>query len=466
MKAPWSLCLALFGICLVTRLPAEITGWRTNGTGEYPQAKLPAQWGKDAKSKWSYPTANWSNAIPVVVDDTVLITEEPLKLIALDRKTGKKLWEKSHGYSEVLDEEQFKFFENNEAQADAIRSEQRTLQKKRRGLRRKMRQAENEAEKQKYQQERDQLRQELGEMQKKLASLPDLKLPATHKVNGYASFTPVSDGETVIAAFGNGVVAAYDLAGKRKWARWVQNPDHVFGGSISPLIADGKVIVKFADHIALDLKTGKEVWRLPGVQSFGSPIVVEVEGKPVYISARGEVIDVSAGKMLADNIFSMKDHHLRLSAPVLQDGIVYAVDGFDGQAGRAVAVPLPDKLSGPWKAKWESPAVERRYYASPIVHEGFLYALSEDGNLAVYSAESGELLNERMAPSLKRRTYPSLLVAGDSLLASDEFGNAISYQLGKDLIPKEQITAPAYRSTPVFVGDTMLVRSLDGLYAY
>lgn len=466
MNARWYTCLFLLCSWLALPTMGETVGWRTDGTGEYPEAKLPAKWGRGAPNKWNYQTENWSNALPVVVGDTVFITEEPLKLIALDRKTGKELWKENHSYGEVLDNEQFQFFEKNEAQGDALRAEQQTLQKKRRALRRKMRKAESETEKEMYQQERDQLRTQLGEIQRKIASIPDLKLPGTHKVNGYASFTPVSDGKTVVTAFGNGVVAAYDLQGKRLWARWVQNPDHVFGGSISPLIADGKVIVKFADHIALDLKTGKEVWRLPGVQSFGSPVVVEVEGKPVYVSARGEVIDVAAGKMLADNIFNMKNHHLRLSAPVLQDGVLYAVDGYDSQDGRAVAVPLPEKLSGPWKAKWESPAVQRRYYASPIVHNGFLYALSEDGNLSVYSADSGELLNETMTPNLKRRTYPSLVLAGDSLLASDEFGNAVTYQLGKDLIAKGEITGPAYRSTPVFVGDTMLVRSLNGLYAY
>lgn len=466
MHARWCFFLPLLAGWLSLPAIGETVGWRTDGTGEYPQAKLPEKWGKGAKSKWTYPTDQWSNALPVVVGDTVFITEEPLKLIALDRKTGKKLWEESHGYGEVLDNDQLKFFEKNEAESKVLRSERQSLLKKSRGLRRKIRRAGSEAEKQKFETERKELNKKVEAIQQKLSSLPDLQIPSTHKVNGHASYTPVSDGETLVAAFGNGVVAAYDVAGKRKWARWVQNPDHVFGGSISPLISDGKVIVKFADHVALDLKTGQEVWKIPGVQSFGSPVVVEVEGKPVYVSARGEVIDVTAGKMLADNIFNMKDHHLRLSAPVVQDGVLYAVDGFDGQDGRAVAVPLPAKLSGPWKAKWESSAVQRRYYASPIIHDGLLYALNEDGNISVYSAENGELLNETMAPQLERRTYPSLVLAGDELLASDEHGNAVVYGLGKELQPKQQIKTPVYRSTPVFVDDTMYVRSLDGLDAY
>jgi len=472
-KTPRILLLSTFiATGQIAPLEAEVVGWRTDGTGQYPQAKLPAKWGEDAAAKWNLKTKAWGNAMPVVVGETVFITEEPTKLIAVDLKTGKQLWEASNMYEEVLDEKQLAFFKSNQASAEKLIAERQALQDERNKLRRKERQLEKDdskkAEAEAMQQKRKELDKQINELNAKLNKNPGLDMPKTHNVNGYASFTPVSDGGTVVAAFGNGVVAAYDLEGKRKWARWVQNPDHGWGGCVSPALADGKVIVRFDDHVALDLKTGEEVWRLPGQQSFGSPVVVEAGGKPFYVSARGEVIDVQAGKMVADNIFNMKEHRLRLSAPVVSDGVIYAVDGIrsGGATGRAVAVKIPDSADGEWKKLWESKAVERRHYASPIVHGGFLYALAEDGNLAIYDVKTGKLVKETEASGLKRRTYPSFVLAGDELLLSDEHGNALVVESGAELKEAGNVKVTPYRSTPVFAGETMLIRNQDGLVAY
>src|SRR6185503_6481870 len=45
-------------------------------------------------------------------------------------------------------------------------------------------------------------------------ALPSLGEP------GYASPTPVSDGQQVYVIFDTGVVAAYDLDGNQKWVTW------------------------------------------------------------------------------------------------------------------------------------------------------------------------------------------------------------------------------------------------------
>ena len=56
----------------------------------------------------------------------------------------------------------------------------------------------------------------------------------------------------VAAVFGNGVVAVYDLEGKRAWARFVESTQVGFGHAASPLLLDGKVIVHLRDLVALD----------------------------------------------------------------------------------------------------------------------------------------------------------------------------------------------------------------------
>jgi hypothetical protein len=50
----------------------------------------------------------------------------------------------------------------------------------------------------------------------RLQPLTKYDLPKTHGVNGYATCTPVSDGEHVYALFSNGMGGCYDLDGERK----------------------------------------------------------------------------------------------------------------------------------------------------------------------------------------------------------------------------------------------------------
>ncbi|MEM1060380.1 MAG: PQQ-binding-like beta-propeller repeat protein [Verrucomicrobiota bacterium] len=473
LKAPCLLLLAaFFGIGLLLPATADVTGWRTDGTSHYPQAQLPAKWGPDAEGKWKLKTEQWSNATPVVVGDIVFITEEPTKLVAVDLNSGEKLWEKSHLYEEVLGEDQLAFFKGNDAEAQRLITERNKLNRIGRMLRKKEKEQVEAGDDERalltVRAEQKANREKIREISDALAKNPGLAMPPAHKVNGHASYTPVSDGVLVVAAFGNGVVAAYDLNGKRKWARWVQNPDHQWGGSVSPAIAGGKVIVRFDDHVALDLATGEEVWRLPGQQSFGSPVVVESGGLPFYISARGEIIDVEAGKMVESNAFNMADHRLRLSAPVVKDGVIYAADGIQGggPCGRVVAVKVPDNSEGEWEKLWETPTVHQRHYASPLVAGEILYTLAEDGTLSLFNLKDGSQLATTKLEGLKRRTYPSPVLAGKQILISDEHGNAIALEPGKAMKAGTTAKVSPYRSTPIFTGETMLVRNLDGLSAF
>ncbi|MFM8338995.1 MAG: PQQ-binding-like beta-propeller repeat protein, partial [Fluviibacter sp.] len=71
----------------------------------------------------------------------------------------------------------------------------------------------------------------------------------------------------MIAYFGSFGVLAYDWNGKELWKKPLPAPIVEFGTSSSPIIADGKVILVVDQDvgsymIALDVKTGAEVWRV------------------------------------------------------------------------------------------------------------------------------------------------------------------------------------------------------------
>ena len=90
--------------------------------------------------------------------------------------------------------------------------------------------------------------------------------------------TPCSDGRYVYTCNGLGIVTKHDLEGNRIWAKVMEKPDHNWGASASPQLIGGKLIVRFADYVALDPKNGNELWRVKDPQTFGTPASFQVEG--------------------------------------------------------------------------------------------------------------------------------------------------------------------------------------------
>ncbi len=95
----------------------------------------------------------------------------------------------------------------------------------------------------------------------------------THETNPYASASPVTDGERVIAWFGSAGIYCYDLNGKELWRRDLGKQSHQWGYAASPIIYGDLCFLNFGPGertflIALDKKTGKTVWKVdvPQVQ--------------------------------------------------------------------------------------------------------------------------------------------------------------------------------------------------------
>ena len=86
---------------------------------------------------------------------------------------------------------------------------------------------------------------------------------------GNAMSTPVSDGERVYAAYGQGQVAAFDLRGGLLWGR--RFPEYEQGKrgmcNLSPRLCEGILIVKSPNNTTwrgLDARTGRLVWERTG----------------------------------------------------------------------------------------------------------------------------------------------------------------------------------------------------------
>lgn len=144
-------------------------------------------------------------------------------------------------------------------------------------------------------------------------------LETKHQLNSYASSTPATDGELVVAAFlevtgttiparnvsrarpvtpGQMVVAAYDLEGN---PRWVVRPGEfvsVHGFCACPVFFENLILVN-GDHdgesylCALDRQTGATVWKTPRehkTRSYVTPLVRTFGGRQQLILSGSKTI--------------------------------------------------------------------------------------------------------------------------------------------------------------------------------
>src|SRR5437773_10489388 len=79
----------------------EPVGWRMDGTGRYPHADPPREWGPDKNVVWKTKMPNFSVATPIIVGERIFICSEPTTLICVNKADGAILWEKKSTRDEL-----------------------------------------------------------------------------------------------------------------------------------------------------------------------------------------------------------------------------------------------------------------------------------------------------------------------------------------------------------------------------
>jgi outer membrane protein assembly factor BamB len=178
--------------------------------------------------------------------------------------------------------------------------------------------------------------------------------------SNFASGSPVTDGQTAIFFFGSGELVAYDLDGRSRWTRNLEDDYGSFAFfwtfSTSPLLWDGKLYIQVLQRdepiegrgvagrfnesylLALDPQTGKTLWRhvrpsqavAESREAFTTPIPYTAGGVTQLLVAGGDALsahDPQTGKELWrwGTWNPERIPHWRLvTSPVAGDGIILA----------------------------------------------------------------------------------------------------------------------------------------------
>lgn len=288
------------------------------------------------------------------------------------------------------------------------------------------------------------------------------KLPVTSC--GYSTPTPVSDGRRVVAVFGSGLVGCYDLNGKRLWIRnlGLERPP-AYGRSASPLIVGSTLVVFVTCLQGLDVETGRSLWKAEGLkETYGSPAAARIGDVPVLITPGGDLVRVGDGKLLASQLGKTDN-----VTPLVRGRIVYFID----QQARAVELPETPAETLQVRELWKQ-ELDGEFIASPIVHDGLLYTVTNGGTLLLLDAATGKTVTEKEltlpAPEKSTRVgkfYPSLALIGSVLFVGDDAGASLWLKPGKSAEEAGRNLLPAGAgSTPAVAGSRLFLRGGAHLY--
>lgn len=295
-----------------------------------------------------------------------------------------------------------------------------------------------------------------------------------HASHGYASASPVTDGQRLYVPFGSRGFFCYDLNGNLVWEKDLgdMRVRGGFGEGASPALA-GDLLLILWDHedqsfiVALEKATGREVWRKDRDErsSWTTPLVVEHEGRlqaivpgtnktRSYDPKTGEIIWETAG--LTANV---------IPTPVVGHGMVYVMSGFQGSAVHAIKLSSKGDVSETpnvvWKQRRSTP-----YVPSPVLSGDRLYMTKvNDAFLSCLNALTGEWLYQDQPLTGMRGIYASPIAANGHLYVVGREGMVMVI---KDA-PKFELVATNKLSdridaSPAMIGRELYLRGHEFLY--
>jgi len=303
--------------------------------------------------------------------------------------------------------------------------------------------------------------------------------------------TPVTDGQRVYAWFGEtGVVACYDLEGRRIWTRFEQPGGGEHGINSSPVLVGRLLVLIAGDHwVAFDKLSGQIAWQQKyNHPCYGTPVPAQVGGEAVLVGPDGQVVRVSDGEVVAQSIGKFDGE----CASAVVDGnrfFLFARAGFcaaelpakaEKNAGTRIIRMIEPKVLDPGREPYP--------VGSPVYHDGILYAVRSG-----WGAGSRDVILYAFDPAAPEPIYrqklelepvifygpegggvcASLALAGGNIYVMDNRGTGLVFQPGREYRQVARFRLDHWTrrggrevtgSSPVFEGSRIYLRGREMFY--
>ena len=295
-----------------------------------------------------------------------------------------------------------------------------------------------------------------------------------HVTGSYASASPATDGEVVIASFGSRGLFALDIEGHELWRRELGRAatKHAHGEGSSPLLAGEFVVVQW-DHeggswlAAFDRRSGEERWRVARDEetSWASPIALTRAGKTQVVVSGTKRIrghDLATGELLwaAGSLSSNV-----VCSPVSDGEFVYAGSSYESQFLLAIDLARAERETAPDAAV---PWVRRRatpYVPSLLLHEGSLYFLHHyQGFLSRVDARTGQEPERAFRLEGMNDVYASPVAAAGRIYVTDRSGVTAVLRAGKLELLARNTLDDSFSASAALAGRELFLRGERFLY--
>ena len=280
-----------------------------------------------------------------------------------------------------------------------------------------------------------------------------------HKRNTQASSTLANDGERVFAVFMHDAkiwITALDFEGNTLWQDVASDFASHWGYSTSPVLYDELVIVA-SDHkeggniTAYNRKTGKKAWNVsrPAIPNYATPVVYNIDGKDQLLVPGCNLIcsyDPNTGR---ENWSIEATTRETIGSIVRNGNLIYASGGYPKHETVCItASNIPEIV-------WISPI--RVYAPSLLAHDGYLYAVTDNGLAHCWDGKDGSLKWREKAGG----SYSASPVLVDGrIYVSNEQGDTIVFSPNPEkfeLLATNQLGNEIWAS-PVVANDRLFLR--------
>jgi outer membrane protein assembly factor BamB len=297
----------------------------------------------------------------------------------------------------------------------------------------------------------------------------------THSLNTFASPTPVLEAGRLYCHFGTHGTACLDTANRKVlWTNRDIRIRHENGAGSSPVLWEDKLIFH-ADGseaqaiMALDKRTGKVAWRTersgkmnanPQLKkAYGTPLVVEVAGKPVVVSPGADWLygyEPEMGKELWKVPYGKLGFSI-VPRPVAGKGMIYMCTSFMQSELLAIKLNGEAEPTIAWQFGKQVPTMP-----SPLLVGDELYLVSDKGVATCLDAETGKVHWTQRLPG---NFCASPLFADGKIYCCNRDGQTVVLAPGTEF--KQLAVNPldgTLMASPAAVGEALYLRSDKALY--
>lgn len=395
---------------------ADCPAWRgPTGQGHSDEKALPLTWSATENVKWKVPLARPGNSTPVISGDRIFLTQatkggNERSLLCFARADGKLLWQKDVAYTA---------------------SER--------------------------------------------AYNPDW----------YANASPATDGERVVVSFASAGMYCYDFDGKELWKRTdLGTWDHVFGSGASPVLYGDLAILWCGPNeksgrnflLAVNKKTGETVWEHD--ESYGSwstPLIAQVKGQDQLILGQSRDVkggpESKAGYLRGYDPKTGKElwkcqglNSYVYTSALYGNGVAV---GMSGYGGSALAVQLGGVDDITKDRLWFHPKPAGQRVGSGVIVGEHVYMVDENATPHCYELKTGNDLwtaDQRIKGEL---TWGSIVHADDRLYLLMRSGRTLVFAANPkfELLATNTLAAGEQsNSSPAISNGQIFLRTFKSLW--